>query len=385
MLRPLLRARPALLAAHRWLGLAVGSLILLQGLTGAVTAFRHELDRLADPAAMIVAPGRPPAPLAAVAKALKTAAPDARLARLDFPARPGETYFARLQGPHGLRLASVDPSTARVLRIGGLGDWPAEAVYQLHYSLAAGDGGERVVGAVGLAALLMAVTGPLVWWPGLGRIRQGLSVTRGAGAWRTARDAHRLAGVGAGLFLAVTAFTGLNMAWKPWLKPALAAVAPMRPTPPAAPASGRCRAPAPLDALVAVARAQRNGEPVRDLRFQGKGGLRIQVDLAPPAVRPMAADQVWLDACSGTVLAVRIAADDPPGEAFYGWLLPLHSGAWAGLAGRSFQALVGLALAALAGLGYAQWIARRARARTRRPAAVRGPGPGDRKGSGSRP
>lgn len=360
------RVRPALLAAHRWIGVGLGLLIILQGLTGAVTAFRRELDRLVDPAAFVVAPGHPKAPLAAVVQAARAAAPGARLDRIDYPDQPDDAYLAHLEGPRGAMLATLDPASAKVLRVGGLAAWPVELIYHLHYSFAAGETGERVIGAAGLGVFFMALTGPLVWWPGRGRLRQALSVTTTAGPWRAARDLHRLVGVCACLLLGVIAFTGVNMAWKPWIRPLVAAVAPLRPPIAAKPDLPRCKAPRPLDAAVAAAQAREGGESLRNLRFQGRSGRLVAVYLASrQARRPQAVDQVRVDACSSQILDVREAAGETAGDGFYAWLLPIHSGQWLGLVGRLLDAAAALALAGLGVAGYWLWITRRRRTRVR--------------------
>ena len=61
----LTRAKPKILAVHRWLALVAGLFLLSQGLTGSLIAFRYELNRAFHPSAMIV-PARRTASIMAV-------------------------------------------------------------------------------------------------------------------------------------------------------------------------------------------------------------------------------------------------------------------------------------------------------------------------------
>jgi uncharacterized iron-regulated membrane protein len=369
---PLLRARPALMTVHRWIGIGLGLLILLQGLTGTVTAFRHELDRLWQPGAFLVAPGRPAAPVQAVVAAVRAAAPEARLGRLDYPTRPDEAYVAHLESrAGGQMLATVDPATARVLRQGPLSTWPAEFIYMLHHNLVSGEVGERIVGLGGLALLFLVLTGPLVWWPGVGGVRRNLAVETRRGAWRTLRDLHRLVGVLIFLLLGLIAFTGLNMAWRPWLRPVVALFGPVHGGPQGRPHDhpphARCKAPLSRDQAVAAAQALRPRETVRGLRLQGPHTVGVM--LAAQIGRPGAVDQVTVDACSGraTLRDARAQGTD----AFYTWLRPLHTGEWLGLPGRILGEVAALSLTGLGASGYALWGLRTLRQRRARARDVR--------------
>src|SRR5689334_2145056 len=125
-----------LLRLHRWVGLAVGVMVILQGLSGTAIAFRHELNRLIHPGSLVVAPPARLAPLAAIAAAGKAAFPDRKLARIDTPVTRDDAYLVRLDAPDGaIAMVAVDPGTGRVLRQGPLIAWPVEWLYQLHNNL----------------------------------------------------------------------------------------------------------------------------------------------------------------------------------------------------------------------------------------------------------
>jgi uncharacterized iron-regulated membrane protein len=365
-------AKLVLIRLHRWVGLAVGLLVILQGVTGATVAFRHELNRLVHPAALVVAPPAQAATLQAVAAAAKAAAPDRKLARIDTPARADDAYLVRLDGKAGdIAYAAVDPGSARVLRLAPLAGWPVEFLYQLHMSLLSGDAGERVVGFTGLGLLFMALTGPFVWWPGRARIRDGLEVRLDVDLHRGSRDLHRLGGVLAAPVLALTAATGLLMAWQPWLAPAVNLVAPVVETKAPKPLPGACAAPRSLDEAVAAAAGRHTGQTIKSVRFPGKGGKVVAVYFrALGTSNGRATDHVWVDVCSATVLREKGALSEPAGSRFFNGLLWIHTGQWLGGLGRVLALLAALTAAGLGVTGFIQWWTRTARMRRNRAARL---------------
>jgi uncharacterized iron-regulated membrane protein len=361
-------AKLLLIRLHRWVGLAIGLLVILQGVTGAAVAFRHELNRLVHPAALVVPPAAHPAPLRAVAAAAKAAFPDRKLARIDMPARADDAYFVRLDAkPGDIAYAAVDPGTARVLRSGPLSAWPVEFLYQLHMQLLSGDTGERVVGFTGLGLLFMALTGPFVWWPGLGRMRRALGVDLATDLHRGSRDLHRLGGLLVAPVLALTAGTGVLMAWQPWLAPAVSLVAPVGETPAPKALPGPCALPHALDEAVAAAVARHPGQVVKSVRFPGKGGKVVAVYLrALGTSNGRATDHVWVDACTATVLQEKGALTEPAGSRFFNGLLWIHTGQWLGGVGRVLALLAAVTVAGLGVTGFLQWATRTARMRRNR-------------------
>jgi uncharacterized iron-regulated membrane protein len=364
------RWKPALLKAHRWVALAAGVLILLQGLTGALVAFRPELNRLVHPGVLVVEPSATRAPLADIAAAARGAYPDRRLTRIDAPRRPDGVYLARLEtAGEGMVFAAVHPATAQVLRKGGLAAWPVEGAYQVHTVLLSGETGERVVGFTGFLILLLAISGPILWWPVGGRFRQALTVKLDADLHRGTRDLHRTAGVFAAPVLALIATTGVIMAWQPWLAPAVNLVAPVASGGAPKAAAGPCPTPATLDQAVAAAIARRPDHVIKSVRFPGKAGAVVAVYFRTRGVAdPRATDHVWVEACNATVLREKSSLTAPAGTRFFGSVFWLHTGEWLGVPGRILSLLGALTLVGLVVTGVLQWASRTAKMRRNRAA-----------------
>lgn len=85
--------------------------------------------------------------------------------------------------------------------------------------------------------------------------------------------------------------------------------------------------------------------------------------------------QVYVDARTGAVLAVRDPRADTAADAFMAWQFPLHNGEAFGPAGRWAVFATGLAPAVLYATGLVLWVRkRRARRRAANPARTRPPG-----------
>lgn len=145
--------RRVVVQVHRWLGLTIGLLWVLQGLTGAFLVFYRDLDRLSVSAPV----AGPMASLDAIVSSAKAATGNARLTRLSFTDGHRdliEVLYADRAGR--LRALVIDASSAAVVRAtdaqpatpfnGQAWRW----IYAFHQGLNAGRRGEILIGLSGL-------------------------------------------------------------------------------------------------------------------------------------------------------------------------------------------------------------------------------------------
>lgn len=349
--------KPLLLKLHRWTGLALGVLLFIQGLTGTLLVFRDELERVIHPA-LVVAPLPARAAVQALLDTVQRAHPDAKVARAEFPRGADQAVMFKLAAGGGAILTAVDPYRNIIVRDGGVGRWPAEWLFDVHETLLAGPVGETVVGIEGLALLLLALTGPLVWWPGARRLRQGLRVRLDAGADLRWRTLHRSVGAIAAVFLLLSATTGVLMVWKGGFRTVLSAFGPVQNKPNPKVAEQHGRGLLPVDTLIAHAEASDGPAALRQLRFSS-GGRVIAVSLdSDLTVRPDGTRQIYFDAYTGAELGRYISGALPAGNEIVDWLYTVHIGLWGGLATRLLLALTGLVLAGMSASGIWLWYSR---------------------------
>jgi uncharacterized iron-regulated membrane protein len=137
-------ARRLFVRLHLWLGLTLGLVWALQGLTGAALVFHRELDRWG-----VEATAGPMAPVGRLIAAAEAHA-GAPIKMLSVADAQGGVLLAAYEGADGReRTARLDAATARVLddRAGHAG-W--RWVYALHEELLLHDRGATLIGVSGL-------------------------------------------------------------------------------------------------------------------------------------------------------------------------------------------------------------------------------------------
>lgn len=197
---------------HFWAGLLVAPILLMLSLTGAIYLFNDELNDAIYPEQHFVAPHHSDVPMSRMIEAALAAYPGSA-SRVDMPQttnRSAVVFVQPTQGPP--RRVAVDPGTGKVL---------GSVVYDrtlvgwadaMHRSMLMGMFGERLVELAVSWALVLLVTGVILWWP---RGRFSVAGTlwprlRGQGR-RFWRDLHGPVGVWTVALIGFLIVTGL-----PW-------------------------------------------------------------------------------------------------------------------------------------------------------------------------
>jgi len=356
---------------HLWLGLTLGALFGLLGLTGSALVFYVELDAALHPA--IEAPAEAAAPgwsSAVWDRALATGRarfphpggrwdlevtrhPGAIAARYYYP-----TDAAQAGSHHGAGRAMVwfSADGSSILRAEPWGGYLMSWLYKLHMDLLLDDLGTQIIGWAGVAILVLLATGIAAWWP-RGSWRKALAFKRHAAPIRTLRDLHKHVGLWSVALLAILVATGVLLAL-PTIK-ALVLPAPAATIPQSATATG------PQISIARALAAADQAVPDAQLSFinvpdnaQDAIRIRIQVPGDPHARFP--GSSIYIDQHSGAVLAVQDIRRGGTAATVSAWVRVLHDGSIAGTATRILALLLGLAPAALFTTGLLHWRRRRA-------------------------
>jgi uncharacterized iron-regulated membrane protein len=352
--------RRLLVRLHLWLGLTLGAVWALQGLTGAALVFHREMDRWGVEAA-----SGPMAPVDRLIAAAERRAGGA-IRMLGVADARGDVLNATYADGDGRdRTIRLEAATARVLddRAGDAG-W--RRVYMLHEELLLHNRGATLIGLSGLLLASMALTGLWIGWPK----RRGWRAALDPRPWRGRRAAlygwHRLSGLLVAVALVVIPLCGVAMAWRPSLWPLLERTTsfrpPFRPTgalPPAIVAPGA--------AWATAQRAFPDGRFVRITMPSAKHPAYHVRLLRPGELRAWSGtSSVTVDAGTGRLLARYDALAVPWPNRLYDAAFPVHNGEAAGVAGRLLVMLAGLSLPALYVTGLIGWVRKR-RSRAVRP------------------
>lgn len=354
------RWRPMLLKVHRWLGLSVGLLLVLNALTGSLMLAARPLDR-AIHAHLFVVPvpaGAQRLPLENLRQALVKEFG----AKAGFTIRPprdsAETLLVYVRTDSWAGQAYFDPYTGRLLGIRGEHEGFANALFEFHSELLSGDIGKQILAFNALTMLAMLTTGLFIWWPT--RWTTAFSVRLNRGTFRSLFDLHRVGGVVFGLWVLVCVASGTWMAWRP-ISQWVTQVAGQKPV--VVPSvkvitTGR---PATLDEMVAAADAAIPGGFVGYVVLPAKptAPVRIRKKLGDDT-HPNGLSSVWLHPRTGEVLQAVRWIDLDIGARSYAWIYPLHAGLLAGVLGVVFSAAGGFLLFGFGLTGtWLWWIKRR--------------------------
>jgi uncharacterized iron-regulated membrane protein len=342
--------RRALFQIHLWVGVLLSVYVVVIALTGSVLVFRSELTRAQLPRSFAKYDAAKVAPVAVVMERFATAYPGEKIGNLQTPSEvmPAYVIAATDAQQRPLRLVADPVSAALQVEQRTWLDW----VYDLHVYLLLGKAYGMQVNGVGAALLMvLAVSGIVLWWPGLKVWARGFRVSVGRSWRRINFDLHSVIGFWTLFIVFWWALSGVYFAWYRQVSATIAFVSPLHgmvsPMAPQRPKPGPERA-SLEQILEAVHRASPSGrlfslsDPSRvgattfalvDLRAAGDFSHR---------------DIVMLSTTDARVLTIWHYGEN---ESVGDWVLwamhPLHFGTLWGLPLKVLWAGLGVALALL--------------------------------------
>ncbi len=367
--------RKTIVTAHLWLGLTIGLLWAIQGLTGAFFVFSREVDRLFLPSP---SPGPIVSPDQLIAAA-RIVAPDGVITRLSVADKHQDTVNVLYTDPAGVKRAVVvDGASGKVVGKREMEPWTpftgsaSRWLYTTHLSLLAGGRGQTLVGISGLFLVTAAITGLWIAWPNRGAWRSAFAWRR----WRKLEHKlfgwHRAIGLLAGFLFIAMALTGAFLALpEEPVRQFAAKFMPYEQTFSPSMMHHSHSATQEVDAQTEISPQQALDSALE--RFPNAHWVRI---FMPSADRPiyivrlyqpgevrawLGATEVMLSATDGQIMGVYDALHAPVSNKVFDGSFDLHSGALGGLPGRLLVMLLGFSLPALYVTGVWAWFGKRRR------------------------
>ena len=357
--------RALTLTIHRWIGLGVGLVFALLGLSGSLLVFYPEIDLWLNPIQQVRPGPLPDFSLQKAIDALHHQYPSLDGPwRLEMPVAEGRPINARYARPAQMTgrsfapmMVTLDPETLHPTSSRIWGDYAMTWLYNLHYTLLLDKPGRYAVGVVGLFALLSLLGGIYLWWPSARRWWAALKPQIRSGLVRATYDGHALSGSYGLLLLLVLSFTGTMLALPEYARPLVNDISPLYQMPHlnSLPQGGQAMIDA--DRAVALARAELPEGVLRWLETPAgeTGCYRVNLWLPGDPGYRFPRSNVWVDAYSGRILAVRSSRQLSPGDTFFAWQHPLHNGEVFGLTGRILACVGGLLPTLLWITGLMRW------------------------------
>lgn len=328
-------ARRWMFLVHLWLGLIIGPIVGVVNLTGAIIVFRYEVNRMTTPGTAYVTPppGAPRLTLDDMAARIHAARSGDKLRTVGWEAGPGTAWNFRAQSPEGHRIHTfINQYTGEITGRDDYHDQWMQWLYDLHADLLAGDTGEFLNGFVGLATLVLAVTGLIVWWPGASHWRFGFRY-----AWQTRwkrqnYDLHKVVGFYSSAAVMIIALSGMTYSFPGLAKQVTERITgtPVMTDSPRA-ATGWSDRRVPMERFIAAAEEIQPGAAAVQLNFPQKAGDPVVVRTKEPHDwHRIGLNYVYLEPANGRILRSLRFSEANAGTRATLFMYPLHFGRFGG-------------------------------------------------------
>jgi len=387
--------RRTMFTIHMWVGLILGVLLAALGLSGSMLVYDDKIAAMIDPPPHATTAGQP-LPLDMIASAARDAAAqkgfEGGQLQILVPETPGDAASVRIGGispmgnmpgmnmdgaarrhrPEGAgrrhrpdgaarregggargegargMLVYVDPVSGAVLgtRQAAL---PGLLVFahQLHGNFLMGrDGRSWAVGPLGIAMVILGVTGLVLWWPKRGQWKYAFKVRRTATGLRFHRELHAAVGIWIFVVFMVVSISGVVIVWPRTFGMPQFSRAPVTVEDTGGQVIGAQQA-------ANAAQAALPGATLRSVTLPARSDQAISVNmLAHDAINAT----VLVDPYSAKVLQVR----DPSANVM-AWQRPLHQGLGLGAVWKFLVFLSGLVPLLFVITGITMWAKKRKR------------------------
>ncbi len=360
---------------HMWVGLVLGVLFVALGLSGSILVYHEALDEMAAPMPRAAAGGAPQS-LDAVVGAARSAAPDAKgNVFVTLPQEAGDPVMIRFlpaqregaarggtqRRPPQSATVFVDPASAQVIGTRTSSMSPlVQFAHDLHGNLFLGRDGRPYVGWLGVAMMILGITGLVLWWPKSHLWKYAFLVRRTAKGLRFHRELHAAAGIWGFVVFIVVSFTGVGIVFPETVRALVGGGAPpafnLRTGPEVQPVENGARIGAAE--AVRVARAALPGSDPASVMLPAKPTQAISVALRPHdggTILSMA----YVDPYRARVMAVRDPAALSAADSFVAWQRPLHQGDGLGAVWRFLVFLSGFLPLLFTVTGTIMWLKKR--------------------------
>lgn len=209
--------RKAIFQIHLWVGIALCLYVAVIGLTGSILVLRSEIERVIfrqvrinhEPATSN------PVPLDRMIGNVQKQYPSAAVPIAYLPRKVDENalIMVSIKGEATARYVYVSPSSGRIVgAIDTSHNW-LFYVGQIHYFLLMGRSGLVVNGVGASFLLLLALSGLVLWWPGIRTWKRALGVNVGANWRRVNFDLHSSIGFWTLAILSIWSVSSIYFAW----------------------------------------------------------------------------------------------------------------------------------------------------------------------------
>lgn len=367
------RLRSIFHSLHKALGLSIGLLFALLGVTGSLLTFYPELQLVFYPEIAASKPNVTVQP-GQIVEVLRAAEPQRYGSwRIELPRQSNAPVMARYYKPietahldFAPLIITIDPATLSISSKRFWGDDFFTWVYDLHYSLLLDKTGKTLLGAGSVLIIFLLLSGIYLWWPNPGHWQGALIIKSGAVWKRRVYDLHVKPGIYTFLLTVTLSVTGLLLVVPGWFTPGIELISPLTPYFRGGQPPDQREISVSANDAVDIALGRFPGAEVRwiETPSNDKAVWRIQLRQNGEPGQRFPRTNVWVDGYSGRILAIRDPGQNTAGDTLMDWLHPLHNGEAFGMTGRILVFACGLTLLLAFVTGVTRWRHKRLRHRS---------------------
>ena len=214
--------RKAMFQIHLWAGVGAAVYIFLICVTGSMLVFRPELSRTFVRKPVIVDASGPMLTDEQIKEVASRENPGFQPTNVFRDRRPNIAVEVWMESPTDSRRRMVNPYTgADIGPAVRPGMQALTWLLDFHDNLLGGETGRLVNGAGGFLLTVLAMTGVVIWWPGIKNWARSLTIHRGVSWKRFNWDLHSAVGFWCSIAVFVFALTGFYLVYQEWLSPVL--------------------------------------------------------------------------------------------------------------------------------------------------------------------
>ncbi|UTW59933.1 PepSY domain-containing protein [Kordiimonas sp. SCSIO 12603] len=354
-----------LVKLHLYLGLTLGLLFALLGLTGSMLAFDDEIVRLMNSDKLTsVEQGH----MLSLEEATlhmqnwaETHDTKGELADIQPPTGSDGVYsFNYREGRRNVGAYKMDAYSGEILGEFHFTDTFMFTVMQFHEKFLAGGTGKTITGITAGTAFFILLSGYILWWPKKRRFKQAFKIKWNANTMRVLFDSHKAFGAALGLVMIVSAFTGFTMAFPEVFEAPISAFSERTQFQGPFESKDSGGEPLSLSALVMLVDERYSGGTITDIRLPRERTATYRLEVKHTGDIHEDGDTILLlDQYTGAELINWSPSQMTAADSFFNWMRPLHEAQAFGLIHQILFAIAGLLPPFLYVTGVWMWLKKR--------------------------